>query len=229
MHGMWWSITWRQGGLISHPHWVSCNWPHNNIYHWPPRKPLLVNTKSVSVQDRGPLRASLLVSPVYTPGMYWLDLSVFHIIQVRIPMSADSHIIQHVILDADCPYLRFETVVSHSMNCRLEYDLFPPSTFPFPLSLPLRLSGMRVTSSSKWSFPWTYAVMRLAMKSSLDTSRGQHTSTPPGTRLGSRWSQYTNYWIVLLLSCCSSVFGLTLLFPRCALRNGLIYQSMGLE
>lgn len=35
-----------------------------------------------------------------------------HMIQVQIPISAQSHIVQQVILDADCPFLRFETTVS---------------------------------------------------------------------------------------------------------------------
>lgn len=39
-----------------------------------------------------------------------------HSLQVQIPISHQSHIVQHIILDADCPYLKFETTVSPSLS-----------------------------------------------------------------------------------------------------------------
>jgi alpha-mannosidase len=59
-------------------------------YHLETRKPLLVSSEGVSIQECGPLRAS---------------------VQVQISISSKSNIIQKIILDADCPYLRFETTV----------------------------------------------------------------------------------------------------------------------
>jgi alpha-mannosidase len=63
-------------------------------YHLETREPLSVPSGGVSVLERGPLRAS---------------------VQVKVPISSHSHILQQIILDADCPYLRFETTVSLSV------------------------------------------------------------------------------------------------------------------
>ncbi|CAI7994927.1 Alpha-mannosidase 2C1 [Geodia barretti] len=67
-------------------------------------EPLSVPGGGVSVLERGPLRAS---------------------VQVKVPISSHSHILQHIILDADCPYLRFETNVEWHENRKFLKIEFP--------------------------------------------------------------------------------------------------------
>ncbi|CAI8034231.1 Alpha-mannosidase 2C1 [Geodia barretti] len=73
-------------------------------YHLETREPLSVPGGGVSVLERGPLRAS---------------------VQVKVPISSHSHILQQIILDADCPYLRFETTVEWHENRKFLKIEFP--------------------------------------------------------------------------------------------------------
>lgn len=73
-------------------------------YHLETRKPLSVSPEDVSVLENGPLRAS---------------------VQVKISISSRSHIVQQVILDAECHYLRFETTVEWQENHKFLKVEFP--------------------------------------------------------------------------------------------------------
>ena len=71
------------------------------------RKPVVKSCTSLTVVERGPLRASLKVCCLYG----YVCLYAW-ILQIIIDLSERSHLQQFIILDANCPYVKFETFVS---------------------------------------------------------------------------------------------------------------------
>ena len=119
------------------------------------RKPIESFIETAIVREEGPLRAC---------------------VEVKMMISEHSYVNQFISVEAQCPYIKFETEVHLCLSIQLTKTFF----------FFCRFTGTSSTSSSKWNSRSMSLQAMLPMTSSTDTFSAQRTSTPPGTGRGLR-------------------------------------------
>lgn len=170
MLGMWWTTICRQGLSPYLSFWhlgtrhticrcCRCDYQKPNCKVDPHRKPVLEVVQPIHVVSSGGLRSS---------------------VSFTLRISDKSTIKQEIVMDAMCPYIKFNTEVRTRPL---------PSSWQLPhdaknkqcASSDFRYSGRRLTSSSRWNSLCEYVVPTLHMRSNLVICRDPHTGTPHGT------------------------------------------------
>lgn len=102
-------------------------------YHLETRKPVLLSTKTTTIQDQGPLRVSLVV---------------------ELKISDRSSIKQVISLDTGSPYLRFQTQVDWHENRKFLKVEFPTSVHSMSATYEIQFGHHQRTNHNNTSWDW---------------------------------------------------------------------------